>query len=78
MKNYDEMVRRIADNARVYLNYGEDYIINVSYYDTGEMTITFYDEGASPRYRAYDLDALGKIVQKWYKQEQEDDWLFDE
>lgn len=76
MKNYNEMVRRIADNARTFLNYGEDYIINISYYDNGEMTITIYDEGHSPHYRAYDLDALGHVVQEWYKEKQDDDWLF--
>ena len=78
MKNYSEMVRRIADSAKAFLNYGEDYIINVSYYDTGEMTITIYDEAGSPHFRAYDLDVLGRIVQEWYKDRQEDDWLFTE
>lgn len=77
MKNYDEMVRQIACGARSCLNYGENYIINVSYYDNDEMTITIYEKDTeAPHYRAYDLDAFGHIVQRWYKNEKEDDWLF--
>lgn len=77
-RNYEEMVRRIADSARVNLNYGEEYIINVSYYDNGEMTVTIYDGSESPHFRAFDLDPLGNLVQEWYKENEDDDWLFSE
>lgn len=76
MMNYKEMVRRIADSARVNLNYGEDCIINVSYYDNGEMTVTVYDGNDSPHFRAFDLDPLGNLLQEWYKENDDDDWLF--
>lgn len=73
---YDNIVQKIALDIRSVLNHGEHIDINVSYYKEGDMTITIYDEEQSPHFYAVDIDEHGRIVQEWYKDNEDDPWLF--
>ena len=72
---YDIMVTRLAEEVRAVANYG-NVDINIAYYKEGDMTITIHDEMQSPHFYAIDVDEHGRVFQEWYKEEQEDPWLY--
>lgn len=75
---YDIIVDHLAGTIRTCFRYGDNIDINVSVYKEGDATITIHDEERSPHFYAVDIDEYGRIVQKWYRDNREDDWLFTE